>query len=673
MRSLVGVPVVAALLMTGCGGRECGKGTVRDGNSCRQFDSDDKSAPNITVNPPTRTRFVGNVTLTSNEPAIIYYTLDGTTPTTASANEPNHVLIPDMPDDTLVTYFAVDKAGNASDVQEARWEIDRAGPRTRSLSLTLAGDARNLAWEAPSNGDLAGMVLARIDGRLGAGPADETMYEAGNIIAPGLTVVYAGPVTPGETGVFSETLSTPVGGMVRYAAWAYDDLGNYGPGVADYETQSLPAQTGTLSVDVATGVVDAVQPVLFHVVGSSTLVGTTLSVHLALENRTTRVVFAPKLVLANIAGTVGGSWNDSDGSIGPNDYRSYGSAIAPGASLVRTYTFINVLPTEVIDASFSVETGRVLGTTFWDEYASGSITDEAVNQMASILGPAPQARGPAGNLSMRSAGITPDGFYIMGSRVSARVVAFDLTTGLPAMGVTLAPQSANVSRLVVDRAGMAIYALVTPGHPYSQRLDETQQQAENVLVRLDAGTLRETGRLPIGIAAPSADLRLSPDERSLSIVTRSASRVVVVDLEEWSVADTFVSTGARASAWSPNGSFLHVVSNSAVRTHSTATGFPKTGEFAIPSLSRVMRAAFVADGRLWVGRENELQMVDVGTGVVLPIDNYDGVSLEVYDGDAFVAGSGDSQVYRMNNSGVEVMQYDFDDSNYGHHIARSPF
>ena len=86
-----------------------------------------------------------------------------------------------------------------------------------------------------------------------------------------------------------------------------------------------------------------------------------------------------------------------------------------------------------------------------------------------------------------------------------------------------------------------------------------------------------------------------------------------------------------------------------------------------------MRAAFVADGRLWVGRENELQIVDVGTGVALPIDNYEGVSLEVYDGDAFVAGSGDSEVYRLNNSGFEVMQYDFDDSNYGHHIARSPF
>lgn len=65
-----------------------------------------------------------NVTLTADKPAIIYYTIDGSTPTTASA-----VYIAPIPvtnisgASTTINYFAVDAAGNTEAVKSGTWII----------------------------------------------------------------------------------------------------------------------------------------------------------------------------------------------------------------------------------------------------------------------------------------------------------------------------------------------------------------------------------------------------------------------------------------------------------------------------------------------------------------------------------------------------------------------
>ena len=673
MRSLVGAAALLALLGAGCSYRECGSGTVQDGNTCRAVDPDDKKPPQVTVDPPARTRTVGTVSLTSDEPATIYYTTDGTTPTTQSANEPDRVVLPGMPDDARVTFFAVDRAGNASPITEMTWEIDRTGPRPRRLSLSLSGEQRSLEWEAPGNDDLAGILLARVDGRLLAQPEPERSYVAGDEIAPGITVVDAQSVMPEATGTFEESL--PPSALVRYAAWAMDDLGNYGPPVVDFEVQPLLAQTGLVSIDVAKGTVAfPAQPAGFTVSGEALLDGTTLTLRLGLQNNLARVVFAPKLVLTSIQGTTG-TWDNSDGSIDNNEFRSYGGAIAPGSLLTRNLTFLNVGPDDVITAGFSIESSRVLGTSFWTSDSGGSVTDEGVRDTAALLGPPPAAIGPTGELSLRSGGITPDGHYVMGARNVGRVFTYDLTTGEATVGTVLGAQKASTTRLVMDPMGTTVYVLLLIGHPYSHRLDESQEAGSAFLVRLDAGTLTENGRLDLGAARPSSDLRLSPDGRFLSVVTRTDD-VVIVDLENWDIFKRIPSPGARAAAWFQDGTRLAVVTNSEVRIHDAVIGFPEAMS-AIPlpqmqSASPTMRAAFATDGRLWVGRRDQTQLVDLSTGVTLEID-VDGVTLERYDGRIYLAGSGDSSVSMMTNSGIVETTYSFDNSNYGHHVARSPF
>ena len=63
------------------------------------------------------------VTLTANEPATIYYTLDGSTPTTSS---PQYNAPISVNQATTVIFFAVDRAGNASPIQTAAYTISAA-------------------------------------------------------------------------------------------------------------------------------------------------------------------------------------------------------------------------------------------------------------------------------------------------------------------------------------------------------------------------------------------------------------------------------------------------------------------------------------------------------------------------------------------------------------------
>ncbi len=80
----------------------------------------DTFAPITAVSPIPGTYAPVSVTLTANEPATIYYTTDGSTPTTASTMYTVPILIGVS---TTINFFAVDTAGNAESVQTATWNI----------------------------------------------------------------------------------------------------------------------------------------------------------------------------------------------------------------------------------------------------------------------------------------------------------------------------------------------------------------------------------------------------------------------------------------------------------------------------------------------------------------------------------------------------------------------
>jgi Chitobiase/beta-hexosaminidase C-terminal domain len=356
---------VAAMTVaaTGCGSTgECETGTVRSGYACYPVDPDDRAAPLVTVDPPVRTPQVGTVRLTTNEPATIYYSFDGTVPTKLGLAERDHVVIPDLPDDATVSFFAVDLNGNRSPTQTVAWQIDRNGPGTpTSFTLTLAGTQRSLAWVMPSDPQLRGVVVARVEGPLNFSPERGKKYNPGETPAPGVQIVAV--VAWGNPGAFSEDVTTHTPGLVRYAAWSFDDLRNYGSPANAYAVETLPTQTASVSVDSATGAVTVSgQPANIALAGSAVLDGSTLTVNLDVTNNSSRVLFAPKLLLTTPPAV--GSFN-SDGTYDTFGYRALGGALLPGVKSTTTIRFDGVTSGDILAMSFEIRNNpsRAPGTT----------------------------------------------------------------------------------------------------------------------------------------------------------------------------------------------------------------------------------------------------------------------------------------------------------------------
>jgi FtsP/CotA-like multicopper oxidase with cupredoxin domain/ketosteroid isomerase-like protein len=86
-----------------------------------------------------------SVVLASNKPATIYYTTDGTMPTTASAVYTNPIVVTAS---NTINFFAIDAAGNAEPVKTGTWSIhaidisaavliNNGAPATNSTAVTL--------------------------------------------------------------------------------------------------------------------------------------------------------------------------------------------------------------------------------------------------------------------------------------------------------------------------------------------------------------------------------------------------------------------------------------------------------------------------------------------------------------------------------------------------------
>ncbi|WP_101477158.1 chitobiase/beta-hexosaminidase C-terminal domain-containing protein [Candidatus Nitrosotalea bavarica] len=74
------------------------------------------------------------VKLESNEPALIFYTLDGTTPTVSSPHGQDSVTLPEIRSNTILKFFAVDAYGVKSDVSTQVYVIENVMPSTIVLS-----------------------------------------------------------------------------------------------------------------------------------------------------------------------------------------------------------------------------------------------------------------------------------------------------------------------------------------------------------------------------------------------------------------------------------------------------------------------------------------------------------------------------------------------------------
>jgi poly(hydroxyalkanoate) depolymerase family esterase len=131
------------------GGSTSGSYTDPKGPNCTQISWDffkahpkvntsDTTAPVTTASPDTGT-YSGSVTVTLsvNEPATTYYTLDGTTPTTSSTQYSSPISITST---KTLKFFSKDTAGNVESVQSKTYTITSGGDTTPPVT-TASPDA----------------------------------------------------------------------------------------------------------------------------------------------------------------------------------------------------------------------------------------------------------------------------------------------------------------------------------------------------------------------------------------------------------------------------------------------------------------------------------------------------------------------------------------------------
>lgn len=657
---LLGAVTAAAM---GCGSStgECATGTVRHGYACYPTDPEDRVPPVVTVDPPVRTPQVGNVRLTTNEPATIYYAADGSLATQLSRSERDQVVIPDVADNAIVSFFAVDLNGNVSPVQSIAWQIDRNGPGTpTSFKLTLAGTMRTLTWVPPDDSQLQGVLVARVDGVLNWSPERGKKYNVGDDLAPGVKAVSI--VATGSAAELSEDVATHTVGLVRYAAWAFDDIYNYGSPANAYATETLPAQTASVTVASATGVVTVgTQPANLAITGTATLDGSDLTVNLDIMNNTSRVLFAPKLLLTTPPSI--GTVSNSDGTFDTFDYRALGGAILPATKVSVALELSGVTSGDEVVLGLEVRNGPLVVAGEWDDNA-GSAVDEATGQV--VVDFKPGTAGPRDNSSMHGGGLSVDGKLVMGSRNSSEMITIDVATGQRTMVKKLSEGKSHVPRLTVDASGGTGYALVAPSHQYAARYEGLPTE----LVVFDTATLVETARVDVGISR-NRSIEVSQDGKRLAVATGLPTGIYVIELGDLTVR--LIPTPFTAS----NASFL-ADNASMVVTSKEQVAVIKlddasvTKSFQISGSGKSFTGAFGPDGRYWLGMESKVFAIDLTTDAYESFD-YDAGILHVYGNKIYVCGEGNNPVYRLDTSGVDDMSFQFSDSAYGHWMGHSPF
>jgi hypothetical protein len=671
MRGLLLVFLVVS--STGCNQGEC-VGTLRFGNTCVAVDPFDTTPPTVTVDPPLFTREVGTVRIQTDEPATIYYTIDGTPPTLESTSGPDEVVLTGVPDNATLRYFAIDLNDNRSADELRLWVIDREGPSPpQDFDVALSGTTRNVGWTPAPDSRPGGVLVARVEGRLSTIPTAGTAYAVGDELAPGITIVAIDPST--AASVFTETVPVRPG-LVRYVAWGFDDLFNYGPPAGDYVVVDLPAQTAQVNVTANTVTV-ATPPSSLTIEGTATINGTTLSLKLGVRNDTTRVLFAPKIILTGGAGSA--TWTDPTGTLSALPFRAYGSAILPGTKVDSIWTFTNVGANDTLPLALEIRSDRVLTATTQDfsTNSGGQIVDEVTGLKLRDF--AAGSVGDDGGSMSYCVAYTPDGRLLAGARTAGTVTSFDAVTGQRTVTATLRPQKAHVPLLTLDRSGSVAYALVTNGHP-NKLNNNNGAGADSELVRLDAATLTVTGRIPLGNTR-SKSIEISPTGKTLVIASGvTDGGVIVIDLATFSIETTILPPfRATVATFSPDGNTLAVIGDQ-IQLYTRGeigTGFVEGPQFPTPEVNggKVVRAVFPTATELWIGRGNgSISKLDIATNTPTTFTTFQGQMLDLYEGKLYVLPTTPANtMVTLDLTGTVTSTLTGFFRLRGHHVSRSPF
>jgi hypothetical protein len=570
------------------------------------------------------------ITITANEPATIYYTIDGTDPDPATT--PGHrdnATIRSLVAKTTVKYFAVDTAGNREDVQTATFEQDITAPApVTGMSVVVTAGTAHVTWTNPTDVDWAGTAIARVTDIVDGGPTDGTIPLLHDSLSGSLEVVSLGQGTS-----FDEPGIKP--GVARYVAWTYDDLGNISISTTAAATVPLGSLTAQLTYNTTTGTLTIAQapPDIDIATTTAAVAGGTLTVTLVAKNKSSAYLTNPK---AEVTAVTGATFTGSDGTADTFPFKSLGANTwAPGVSITRPLTFTTSATTITIDLAFASHPSLIITNGSNRYYTTGALQlidvgTDAITAVAPLVG-----IGPGGRAGGRPrAPSVVGGHFLDVPTTHAVIERFDLVTGMP---VGVAPvgnaELANVQGLLAVNGGeIAIVKLAQKGRV---RYGE-DHLGQVVLVRLDEGLhVLQTATYQLMDSSGACQPVLSPDGTTIAIA--SGDTLMLVDARTLTQIDAdpgtpdldpFVpaSTGRIGSIIWLNNTDLFVVA----RKTGQAALVKRSGGAYSTSLvyndhttyQGGFAAAKASDGKVWMSFPATIQVFDPVTATVAPLAGY---------------------------------------------------
>jgi DNA-binding beta-propeller fold protein YncE len=621
------VASLATMFVAACGGIDgesvCGEGTFFYEGSCVAFDPTDDVPPSTEVSPGGGPfyREPDFVLLTPSEPATVYYTIDGTDPTEASASGLGTTKVAGVVDGTELRFFAVDLAGNAEPIRSEIYsrDVDAPGPVTAMEADEDAENDITVTWGSPDDEDYAGVLIIRVIGRPELfEPRSGDTYEIGEEVAPGQTVVFIGDA---EEFVDED----PAPGFDLYVAYSFDSVFNYGERAQVLgQNSTSPVLTATIrvhlsplpSVDIVTA------PDLLPLTGTATydFDTDTMRVQITAENRFAKLLYNPKLVVNSIEqGTLANP--SSPVAIDGRPWIYYGPesiGILDQSTRELVFTGVDgtIDPVEMNVTFVShplLITGEGSGLRVGDSFPTG------------LRAQIPCSLGNSGSCNFTEAIYTKDGakvFLADGRRPA--VVVLDLATLSTSAGPDLSGRG-FIDSINLSPDGETIYAVLnTNAHRQLNSSSGTQLVAvgQTYLVKIDARTLEERSRVLL-VSATQGDkqsrarghrLSITADGREGAMAVKNIEKVFHLDLEtmevlrEIQMSPGIAGAKVRYAAIRPDGAEIYVCYRNAMNRLEVIN----TANYAISPLliegatisGRPGDMLFGPDGRLYFSRKN---------------------------------------------------------------------
>lgn len=519
----------------------CAEGTFPFQGQCVPFDPDDATVPTTTATPPGGSVFEPPelVILRTDEPATIYYTTDGSAPTTESMSAGSVALITGLEDGSELKYFAVDLAGNEEEIKTASYVVDAALPDPITELVATGGtDQVALSWTNPA--EIAGVLIVRTIGDPAPfAPSQGRSYTAGEAVGPGQEIVFAG-----DASAFTDTTAVP--GYNLYTVFAFDDVQNYSSRVGAF-AEIITSPTFTTRVSVTLSPVPSVtvveQPEGLSVSGTATFEfgASELKLTLSIENQLAKMLYNPKVVVRTagqgvLANPATIPQTTTVLNIGGDPFVYYGpEAIGILATATRDLVFSGIngtvdpveLELEIVSHPMLV-TGEANSLRIGDSFPSGFHA-----RIGCELG------------NSGSCNFTETAFNKTGSRLfmsdgrSTNVVALDISSFARIAGPKLSPRG-FIDSVVVSPDGQFVYAVLNTNTHRRLGDARTGVGASVFLIKLDAFTLEELARVtlvsnsvPVGQVGRARGHRLSmtPDGKFGALVVKHAEQAFHVDLD----------------------------------------------------------------------------------------------------------------------------------------------